>query len=108
MPSSLFLILTFAIPSSGAAVILSVIIAKDVRIACSAKTSVSALKNFPSAISFAIINATFSLDISSCSSSLILWPTPFGPISPSTLSAISLAIGISTLKEGSKPFFLAS
>ena len=97
--------LTFTTPSVGATKTPSVRIDKDVRTACSkAFSRPNSDFNFP-ASSFAINKAVDSLSFSSATS-LIRGAIPSGPTCASTLSAKSLALGISGESEGSKPAFL--
>ena len=82
----------------------SVSIDNDVLTACSsAFSNPNSDFNFP-ASSFAMIKAVDSLSFSSATS-LIRGAIPSGPTCASTLSAKSLARGISGESEGSKPAF---
>ena len=89
-------------PSVGATRTPSVIIEREVLTACSsAKATPSLLFSSP-ANSLAMMRAVVSLSFFSATS-LILGAIPSGPTWASTLSARSLARGISASVEGSKP-----
>ncbi len=104
VPSALFFMSIFEIPSNGATKMPSVNIAKPTLMDMSRAFFLSSESLL--AISLAVIMLTVSLSYFA-ENSLIISATPLKPINCSTLDARSSAFGISIKSSGSNPLDLA-